>query len=870
MFNYLYLSYSFEESKNQMSINKKSQEIFGISNFKPFRTLQELDLAPITLIYGQNSGGKSSLLEALLCTNQSLEDNQIEKGVFNLSGKNSNSGTYASVVNKFSKDNFIYLKFKPSFTKIQKNRGNFYLNSLEPILSPEIILHIKNKDENKASSKLFIKKIELIYGSYLKGLNFIFESDGNEELIVISRQNENGLEAFPHKFEGCARYKLKNFSKEKFKKFEELALKEISNELNSFLKNNENSDNLDINLTIPSLDNTYARMRFFPKESISSYTGLLKVASIYAGGWITERRPGLVLNKIISNEKTNPFNGEFKKFLEDHSKNINNKFLDHIEKNKIDISLYIESSSSKNKKNAAERVSLNFIYQNQKFTFKELIKNNNIFDTFSERLKSHFQYQESEEIKEIEKTINITEVSSLRLIDSLMLLKDMFNDFKEIDKGDKNYKKYINQIYSEINIIKNNLYELKLKYDECYQKIYEPFNKNNLQLSFETDKFFNNVPILGPKFDKEIIYICDDFKDKAGSIEEVIFPKKLIEGFTGFIDSLIINLESLYLELYYETNAIKTNKLIKDQESNLKNENIKSVDLFDCISWLNNNSKQRFKEFDWADTKNFSFRKYGKSSLRKYIRQEYSCLPFIPTNLFPLFLSSEIIHLGPARSEGLRVYDINDINKLGKADCAYLLKLNDFKKYRDQIDEILQKSKIANGIDINNLSNIMHDLKEIIIYPLDENKITTKDPEKGVNIVDTGYGISQILPIIINSVLKEANTILVQQPETHLHPRLQAEVGTIISKSLKRKRDLFLFGNQKNWIIETHSETLLFRLLKEIREGNIENSDLNVFYIDHDKEKGSSIKKMLISENGELISQWPNGFFSTDIEEIFD
>ena len=167
-----------------------------------------------------------------------------------------------------------------------------------------------------------------------------------------------------------ARYKLKNFSKEKFKKFEELAVKEISNELNSFLKNNENSDNLDINLTIPSLDNTYARMRFFPKESISSYTGLLKVASIYAGGWITERRPGLVLNKIISNEKTNPFNGEFKKFLEDHSKNINNKFLDHIEKNNIDISLYFESSSSKNKKNAAERVSLNFIYQNQNLPTK--------------------------------------------------------------------------------------------------------------------------------------------------------------------------------------------------------------------------------------------------------------------------------------------------------------------------------------------------------------------------------------------------------------------------------------------------------------------------------------------------------------------
>ena len=77
-------------------------------------------------------------------------------------------------------------------------------------------------------------------------------------------------------------------------------------------------------------------------------------------------------------------------------------------------------------------------------------------------------------------------------------------------------------------------------------------------------------------------------------------------------------------------------------------------------------------------------------------------------------------------------------------------------------------------------------------------------------------------------------------------------------------------GFEKNWIIETHSETLLFRLLKEIRKGNLDKDDLNVLYIDHDKKNGSSIKKMIISEKGELISQWPNGFFSTDIDEIFD
>ena len=127
----------------------------------------------------------------------------------------------------------------------------------------------------------------------------------------------------------------------------------------------------------------------------------------------------------------------------------------------------------------------------------------------------------------------------------------------------------------------------------------------------------------------------------------------------------------------------------------------------------------------------------------------------------------------------------------------------------------------------------------------------------------------------MNSIILDSSTILVQQPETHLHPRLQAEVGTIISKSVKlhnkrRLRKFELNPFKKNWVIETHSETLLFRLLKEIRNGNLSKNDINVLYIDHDNEKGSSIKKMIVSDEGELLSQWPDGFFSTDIDEIFD
>ena len=63
--------------------------------------------------------------------------------------------------------------------------------------------------------------------------------------------------------------------------------------------------------------------------------------------------------------------------------------------------------------------------------------------------------------------------------------------------------------------------------------------------------------------------------------------------------------------------------------------------------------------------------------------------------------------------------------------------------------------------------------------------------------------------------------------------------------------------------------TNLIRLLKEIRKGNLKQEDLKVFYVDKDKE-GSKIIEMEISDEGELISQWPEGFFSTELDEMMD
>ena len=126
--------------------------------------------------------------------------------------------------------------------------------------------------------------------------------------------------------------------------------------------------------------------------------------------------------------------------------------------------------------------------------------------------------------------------------------------------------------------------------------------------------------------------------------------------------------------------------------------------------------------------------------------------------------------------------------------------------------------------------------------------------------------------------------VYVEQPELHLHPALQVEIGDLLCayapsvtgwlvEDEKPSRD-----TSKQFLFETHSEYLLLRLLRRIREttnGVIDDKDLvlypddvSVIYIDN-RHGLSTSKQLRIDEDGDFIDEWPRGFFEESYDEKF-
>ena len=120
---------------------------------------------------------------------------------------------------------------------------------------------------------------------------------------------------------------------------------------------------------------------------------------------------------------------------------------------------------------------------------------------------------------------------------------------------------------------------------------------------------------------------------------------------------------------------------------------------------------------------------------------------------------------------------------------------------------------------------------------------------KGIqsNIIDVGYGVNQILPILVEIMHSERTTFLLQQPEAHLHPKAQAEFSTFLAKSASSKKE-------HSFLIETHSDYIIDRMRISVRDGIIKPDDVSILYFEPEKRGGSvKIHNIKMDKQGNLI-----------------
>jgi predicted ATPase len=243
----------------------------------------------------------------------------------------------------------------------------------------------------------------------------------------------------------------------------------------------------------------------------------------------------------------------------------------------------------------------------------------------------------------------------------------------------------------------------------------------------------------------------------------------------------------------------------------------------------------------------------GRYQFPEFIR---SILFATQTTVASNFEEDRLGHIGPLRAYPKRFYFL-DVAQAGTTDGDLLVEaLRENEELRVKVNAWLRRF----GIDIT-----VRQLEEII-YRL---SVRSKDHNFDLDITDVGFGISQVLPILVEGFVSSmGKIILIEQPEIHLHPKMQGELADLFIDiaNLKEAPIDGIGSNRRYLFIETHSEYLLSRLRRRIAEGAIRHSDVALYFVERAKAGGGSVVRgSYMPADGAF--EWPEEFFEEDLKD---
>ena len=244
---------------------------------------------------------------------------------------------------------------------------------------------------------------------------------------------------------------------------------------------------------------------------------------------------------------------------------------------------------------------------------------------------------------------------------------------------------------------------------------------------------------------------------------------------------------------------------------------------------------------------------------------ENSPIPLISSEFKKLFDS--VYYLGPNRVYPQREYhwsdkDPRDVGLWGDKVidallCAHMRRVKISKKgeavtIEDRISDWLREMNLAYSFSLEPIGALKDDNYEV--------RIQKSATSPAVTLTDIGYGLSDLLPMLVLCYYTPEGSILIlEQPGIHLHPMAQAQLADLFLEVIA-ERNLQI-------LVESHSEHLLNRLQRRVAEEKIAADQTALYFCRH-IDGASKIDKLDMDEFGN-ITNWPESFFGDEMGDLF-
>ncbi len=191
--------------------------------------------------------------------------------------------------------------------------------------------------------------------------------------------------------------------------------------------------------------------------------------------------------------------------------------------------------------------------------------------------------------------------------------------------------------------------------------------------------------------------------------------------------------------------------------------------------------------------------------------------------------------------------------------------------------------EIRDGLNEDWLAGVADNLAATERHVLLE--ITSLGGTRTAHPKDVGVGVSQLIPVIAAALSRAdpladggelpIGLVAIEQPELHVHPAVQSEIADLFVETIHDLDTGELSGRQ--YLIETHSEHLVLRLLRRIRETTenpdvpidrrLRPEDIAIYYFDN-VDGEVKVTRIGVDEDGEFTDKWPHGFFPERLKEL--